>query len=615
MQERLGQKGRKSNSMSSVARPRFGFYFPLAKRASDIVISAITLTFLAPFLATISMLIKLDSPGPVFFTQNRCGKDGKVFKLIKFRSMSQFNDVRDVHRKDDITRVGKVLRRFSLDELPQFINVLCGDMSLIGPRPWLPEYYSAMNEYQRQKYKVRPGISGLAQAEGRNGISIIEKINYDVQYVQKITFLGDLRIVLKTIATIFDSESVDLGKQGIRQELDELREANANSEVSSSKRRVAVFGVTVDHAVAYHTGITKMLTDAGWDVHFVSSGGPNLENLDPRVRQHVLSMERQPSPMKDLVGLLRWINLLRKLNPDLVIAGTPKASMLAMVASRILDVPSRIYFIHGLRLETAKGALRRVLLAIEKLTVACSTEALAVSPSLKDKLVDRKIAKSDKISVIGGGSAQGVDTERFRPAISESEKNEVKRDIALHTDLPTIGFVGRMNTEKGINEFANALTDIRNRGLNFQVLMVGPSEDESSEAFSEQMAKNDIPVVFTGNVSDVERYYRAMDIFCLPSYREGLPTVILEAFATRIPVVGTQATGIVDLIEPNVTGLVVPIANSSALADALATVLEDPRRFDQIAENGFRQVSEHFSQEKIVADQLEHITSLFQANF
>lgn len=193
----------------------------------DRITALIALIILLPLYLIIAILIKLDDGGPVFFTQIRTGKKGKIFKLYKFRTMVKDNDVHDFSTKDKYTRIGKFLRKTSLDELPQItINVLKGDMSLIGPRPWITDYYDAMNEMQRHRYDVRPGLTGLAQCMGRNSISIFKKIGYDLEYIENYSLAQDIKIFFLTIKQVFSRSGSDAGKQTIEKELTALRNMN-----------------------------------------------------------------------------------------------------------------------------------------------------------------------------------------------------------------------------------------------------------------------------------------------------------------------------------------------------------------------------------------------------
>jgi lipopolysaccharide/colanic/teichoic acid biosynthesis glycosyltransferase len=141
--------------------------------------------------------------------------------------MTVDNDVMNFKTENKITKVGKFIRKTSLDELPQLFNILKGEMSFIGPRPWIVEYYNNFNAYQKRRVEVLPGITGLAQATGRNNLNIFEKINYDIEYVDNFSFKMDLKVVFKTIKTVLSKEGAELSKYGIKEEIEDLKHQNA----------------------------------------------------------------------------------------------------------------------------------------------------------------------------------------------------------------------------------------------------------------------------------------------------------------------------------------------------------------------------------------------------
>lgn len=198
-----------------------GYHF--VKRTFDIVFALVGVIAASPLFLIVAIAIKTTSKGPVFFRQRRTGRGGKEFDILKFRSMVADNDVRDLSKGDQYTTVGKLIRRTSIDELPQLINIVKGEMSFVGPRPWIPEYWQNMNDEERERNSVRPGITGLAQAKGRNSISIFEKIAYDLEYVQKSSILLDLKIMVLTFHAAADGKSVSNGKSGIAEDIQDLK--------------------------------------------------------------------------------------------------------------------------------------------------------------------------------------------------------------------------------------------------------------------------------------------------------------------------------------------------------------------------------------------------------
>lgn len=169
------------------------------KRILGFVASIVIMLLFAIPMFVIAICIKLDSKGPIIYKQKRIGKNGKLFNIYKFRTMYTKEERNRKHLTHEqmVTRVGKFLRKTSLDELPQLINVLKGEMSFIGPRPWVKEYYIYFTDKQKQRCNVLPGITGLAQIKGRNGINIFKKIEYDIEYVNNMNFWLDIKIALK----------------------------------------------------------------------------------------------------------------------------------------------------------------------------------------------------------------------------------------------------------------------------------------------------------------------------------------------------------------------------------------------------------------------------------
>ena len=197
--------------------------FASLKYAFDRIVSLFGLIVLSPIILLISILIKLDSRGPILFKQIRTGKHGKEFYIYKFRTMISSNDVHDFTSEDKHTKLGTFLRRTSLDEIPQLISILKGDMSFIGPRPWIPDYYKKMTKTQRHRCDVRPGLTGLAQVKGRNNITIFDKINYDLEYIKNYSLRQDIKIIFLTIKTVLTKKGCDAGKNTIKNELDALQ--------------------------------------------------------------------------------------------------------------------------------------------------------------------------------------------------------------------------------------------------------------------------------------------------------------------------------------------------------------------------------------------------------
>ena len=190
-------------------RPK-GIYERYKKRLQAIVLSLIAIIILSPILLITYLLVRVKFGKPAIFIQKRVGKDGKVFDLYKFRTMTNQRDEDGKLLPDDqrLTSFGKKLRSTSLDELPELFNVLKGDMALIGPRPLLVKYLPLYNDEQARRHEVRPGLTGYAQVNGRNTITWEDRFKLDVEYVDNVTFLNDWKIIFKTIKTVFKREGI-----------------------------------------------------------------------------------------------------------------------------------------------------------------------------------------------------------------------------------------------------------------------------------------------------------------------------------------------------------------------------------------------------------------------
>lgn len=188
-----------------------GIYRRIIKRPMDIILSLIAIIVLSPFFLIVAILVRLKLGSPVIFNQKRPGLNEKVFTMYKFRTMTDERDKSGELLPDSIrlTKFGKFLRSTSLDELPELFNILKGDMSIIGPRPLLVQYLPLYNNHQKRRHEVRPGLSGLAQINGRNAISWEDKFNLDVEYVDNLSFIGDWKIIFLTIKKVFIREGIN----------------------------------------------------------------------------------------------------------------------------------------------------------------------------------------------------------------------------------------------------------------------------------------------------------------------------------------------------------------------------------------------------------------------
>lgn len=216
--------------------------YAIIKRVADIILSVILLIVFAIPMVIIAIAIKLEDGNEIIYKSRRMGKGIKEFNVYKFRTMKANREElkSNLTHEQMVTKIGKFLRKTSLDELPQLFNIIKGEMSFIGPRPWIPEYYEFFTEEQKKRASVKPGISGLAQVKGRNGINIFEKINYDLEYIENMGLKQDIKIVFETIKTVISKDDAEISEQGIKEEIQELKINNIEIQQNATKLREVV---------------------------------------------------------------------------------------------------------------------------------------------------------------------------------------------------------------------------------------------------------------------------------------------------------------------------------------------------------------------------------------
>jgi glycosyltransferase involved in cell wall biosynthesis len=361
----------------------------------------------------------------------------------------------------------------------------------------------------------------------------------------------------------------------------------------------------------FTSGYAAFLAEDGYDVHLVADGvdglGPQL--ADRGVTVHSLAMSRDPNPLEDGPSLIAMVRLVRSLRPDVVIYATPKASLLAALASWFARVPVRIYALWGIRFETATGVGRFVLRSFERIIARLSTAVVANSASLADRAAVHGIVNRDRISVPAHGSSHGVDSRHFALGAERPPLDEATAAFLTGDEKFTVGYVGRLHPDKGVDTLLEATGLLANRGMDVRVLLVGADEGALASSIDEHGAVHQ-----TGEVSDVRPYLAEFDVLVLMSLREGFPNVVLEAAAMGIPAIVSDATGCIDAVVDGVTGWVVPRGDSATLALRIEDLLrQQPARLalgaaaQKRAERDFEPKAVWRAHERHVAAQLDTV--------
>lgn len=374
-----------------------------------------------------------------------------------------------------------------------------------------------------------------------------------------------------------------------------------------------VVAVTSERSISLLKGFPEVLVQDGWEVHLVASPGPRLLSYGAvhGVDVHPLPMAREPSLVSDLTALLRWIRLLHSIRPQVLTVGTPKASLLGMLAAAAMRVPVRQYLVRGLRLETASGARRFLLQSAEMATILASNDVVAISGSLRAKLNSLWLLSKRPIAVVGEGSSNGIDLQQFNPELySKNAQKSLKQEMGLKCGVPVIGYVGRLAADKGVGEMLECLHILRERGIDAQALLVGPTDEPEIQEKMSLAIQAGHKVVSAGTQLDVAKYYAVMDVFCMPSRREGFGNAALEASAMCVPVVATEATGLKDAVKDGLTGLLSPVGDVPALADNVSKVLADPEMRRRLGTAGRARIQKDFDRSVVqrrYADRLEDL--------
>ena len=355
----------------------------------------------------------------------------------------------------------------------------------------------------------------------------------------------------------------------------------------------------------------KHFRSKGFNIHIICSPSKDLikNSKEQGFQYKEIPVLRKISLINDIKAIWKIIRYIKNNKIDIVNGHTPKGGLLSMIAGFVGGVKTRIYFRHGLVYETSSGLKRYMLISMDRLASLLATKIVCVSPSVYNRSIKDKLNPEWKQVVLSKGTCNGIDIKRFNKSnIDQNQVNELKIKLGINTNDFVIGFTGRLVRDKGIIELMEAFETIHQKYPGTKLLLVGMLEERDAlPPATIERIKGNSSVIHTGYVDNktIEQYYSLMNLFVLPSYREGFPTSVLEASSMELPIITTRVTGCIDSIVPDKTGVFVD-HNASTIANAIIPFVEDNNLCEIFGSCGRKFVVDNF-QEKIVWQEIEKL--------
>jgi glycosyltransferase involved in cell wall biosynthesis len=353
-----------------------------------------------------------------------------------------------------------------------------------------------------------------------------------------------------------------------------------------------IIGITAEGSVNLLLGQLAYYKEQGYETYLMA---PYSERSAAFCKNEgcehlVIDIEREIAPWKDLKTLFQIYQIFKKVKPDVINFGTPKVSLLGMIAGAFLRIPKRIYTCRGFRFEHEKGMKRSILIKMEQITSFFAHQVICISPSVKEMGLKNQIFPEQKTIVIRKGSSNGVNLSLFNP--SEINYHQVKESLQekyQFKDTFVFGFLGRMVDRKGINELFDVFCELYQTHNKLRLLLVGPFE--MSQIADKNLVEkiNQHPgIINYGKVKqeEVPGFMLAMDVFVLPAWWEGFGNVLVQAAAMGVPVISTFGTGTIDAVNDGYNGLLVPVQDRVSLKQAMVKLMEDDQMRALFAKNG-----------------------------
>lgn len=353
-----------------------------------------------------------------------------------------------------------------------------------------------------------------------------------------------------------------------------------------------------------------------FEVVAISSDAAYLERVGVRegVRTYPITMSRKITPLADFLAICKLYFFLRKEKPLLVHSHTPKAGLVAMIASKLAGVPHRLHTVAGLPLLESKGLIRRLLDFVEKITYACATNVYPNSFGLQEIIVQNKFCVSSKLKVIGNGSSNGIDVGYFNPELfTKQQILSLRQQLQIGSSDFVFVFVGRLVSDKGINEMVAAFESHQTNHPYSKLLMVGDYEADLDPLLPNtlQTIQTNEAIITTGFQADVRPYLALSNALIFPSYREGFPNVVMQAGAMGLPCIVSDINGCNEIIKEGVNGVIVSVKNTDNLLLPMNEFVDNSQLFNHLQANSRSMIVTRYNQQVIweaIKNEYTHLT-------
>ena len=559
------------------------------KKATDKILSGAGLVVLSPVFAGIAIAIKAEDglTAPVFFKQKRVGIHKNHFMLYKFRSMrTDTPHDTPTHLLTDpeqyLTRVGKWLRKTSLDELPQLLNIFHGDMAVVGPRPALWNQYDLLEERDRYGANdVCPGLTGWAQIHGRDELEIKEKARLDGYYVKHMNPVMDIRCILGTVSSVLKSEGVVEGGTGAM-----------SSGRKMDKKKILI--ITNHSYMLYRFRkelIQKLLEDSEVVISTPFVGHEtDLKELGANCIKTEVD-RRSINPFTDLKLLHTYKTILKQEKPDLVITYSIKPNIYAGYLCGKMKIPFCAN-VQGLGTAFQKALLSNLVTVMYRTAFRKVETVFFENQANAQAFVRRRILSAKKEVVLSGA---GINLEEYR--YRQYPNNEKVHFL----------YLGRIMKEKGMDELFAAVEQLRKNGCEFVLDLVGFFEDEYKKQV-EQLQSEGV-VRFYGFQENPKPYYAQTDCVVLPSYHEGMSNVLLEAAASGRAIITTDIPGCREAVDNGKSGMLCKVKSTDSLYKAMKRFTELSReKRELLGKAGREKMEKKFNKKKVVEETVKVIT-------